>query len=123
MRETGPTLNAGSRLGLVYADILRGGRARAGMYANGQLVVARALALVVPSESVVVRDGRSYVVTLTDRTATPRVALRRVTPGRRRGEGVEIVTGLDGTETLVRSGAGFLNDGDFVRVTGRGDAR
>jgi RND family efflux transporter MFP subunit len=119
VRETAPTLNAGSRLGLVYADIVRGSRARAGMYANGQLVVAQTQALVVPSESVVIHDGRSYVVTLADRTATPKVALKLVTPGRRQGDGIEIVTGLVGTETLVRSGAGFLKDGDIVRVEGR----
>lgn len=123
VRETAPAMNAGSRLGLVYADIVPGSRARAGMYANGQLVAGEAQALVVPSESVIIRDGRSYVATLTEQTATPRVALKRVMPGRRQGNGIEIVTGLAGTETLVRSGAGFLNDGDIVRVEGRGGAR
>src|SRR5690606_25905749 len=40
VRETAPSLDARSRLGLVYADLIPGSQARAGMYANGQIVVA-----------------------------------------------------------------------------------
>ena len=123
VRETAPALDPRSRLGLVYADLVPGSQARAGMYANGQLAVTQAQALTVPAESVVVHDGRNYVVMLADRTATPVVALRAVSPGRRDGDRVEIVAGLQGTETIVRGGAGFLNDGDVVRVEGRGAAR
>jgi RND family efflux transporter MFP subunit len=120
IRDTAPTLDGRSRLGLVYADLVPGSRARAGMYANGQVVVARTSALVVPAESVVIRDGRSYVVALTDGTETPAVALRPVTASRRRGDEIEIIGGLAGSETLVRAGAGFLSNGDIVRLA---DAR
>jgi hypothetical protein len=105
-----------SRLGLVYADLVPGSRARAGMYASGQIVVAHTPALAVPAESVVIRDGRSHVVKVVGGTATPVVALQEVTAGRRQGDEIEIVRGLDGTETIVRAGAGFLNDGDVVRL-------
>jgi len=116
VRDTAPTLDTRSRLGLVYADLVPGSRARAGMYANGQVVVTHTSALVVPAESVVIRDGRSYVVTLTDGTVTPAVALQPITPGRRRGDEIEVVRGLVGTDTLVKAGAGFLSDGDIVRL-------
>ena len=116
VRDTAPSLDGRSRLGLVYADLVSGSHARAGMYANGQVVVSQASALVVPAETVVIRDGRTYVVKLSEETATPTVALQLVTLGHRRNDEVEIVSGLTGTETLVRAGAGFLSDGDIVRV-------
>jgi hypothetical protein len=64
----------------------------------------------------VIRDGRTYVVKIADETATPAVALQPVTLGRRRNDEIEIVSGLTGTESLVEAGAGFLGDGDIVRV-------
>jgi RND family efflux transporter MFP subunit len=117
VRQTAPALNGSSRLGLVYADIRAASPARAGMYAKGEILVGRAAALTVPAECVVIHDGRSYVVEITDTTRTPKVALREVTVGRRRGEAVEIVQGLGGAERLVLQGAGFLDDGDVVRVS------
>jgi RND family efflux transporter MFP subunit len=117
IRQTAPALNGSSRLGLVYADIRAASPARAGMYAKGEIFVSQASALAVPAESVVIHDGRSYVVEITDTTETPKVALREVTVGRRRGEVVEIIEGLSGAERLVLQGAGFLDDGDIVRVS------
>jgi RND family efflux transporter MFP subunit len=116
VRDTAPSLDGRSRLGLVYADLVSGNHARAGMYANGQVVVSQTSALVVPAETVVIRDGRTYVVKLADETATPAVALQPVKLGRRRNDEIEIVSGLTGTEALVEAGAGFLSDGDIVRV-------
>jgi hypothetical protein len=49
--------------------------------------------------------------------------LRGVTTGRRHGETVEILQGLGGGERLVLKGAGFLSDGDVVRVAGAREAR
>jgi RND family efflux transporter MFP subunit len=116
VRDTAPSLDARTRLGIVYADLLPASKARAGMYANGQVVVAETAALAVPAESIVIRDGRSYIATLAAQTGTPAVTLQLVVTGRRRDDEVEIVSGLDGHETIVRTGAGFLNDGDIVRI-------
>ena len=116
VRDTAPSMHEQSRLGLIYADLVPGSSARAGMYANGQVVVAETSALIVPAETVVIRDGRTYVFEVADQTATPAIALQLVTLGRRRNDEVEIVRGLTGTETLVRAGAGFLGDGDIVRL-------
>src|SRR5690606_20069239 len=99
-----------------YADLVPGSHARAGMYANGKLVVGERPALVVPAECVVIRDGRTYVVKLVDEHATPAVTLQAVTLGRRRNDDVEIVSGLTGDDILVKAGAGFLSEGDIVRV-------
>lgn len=116
VRVTAPSLDGQSRLGLVYADISRGSRARAGMYANGQVEIGNASATIVPAPSIVLRDGRSYLLTLADRSRTPKVVRREVTVGRRDGDQVEIVSGLSAGESVVVGGAGFLEDGDVVRV-------
>lgn len=118
VREAAPSLDSTSRLGVVYADLASGGQARAGMYANASLVLGRSAALLVPAASVIVRDGRSCVLKLLDSSATPRVALLQVTVGRRSDREVEVLSGVALTDRLVVQGAGFLNDGDIVRVAG-----
>lgn len=123
IREFAPVLDAQSRLGIVYADIVPGSHARAGMYAEGAIVVGEVPALVVPAECVLIRDGRSYVLLLSSPGRTSPVRLRGVTTGRRNGESIEITDGLTGAERLVRRGAAFLDDGDMVQVAGAGKAR
>jgi multidrug efflux pump subunit AcrA (membrane-fusion protein) len=91
------------------------------MYSDGRVIIGESDALVVPAESVTIRDGRSYVLKLMDPSTTPRVSLRPVTVGRRRGQQLEIVKGAGDEDRLVVAGAGFLNEGDLVRVTGNTD--
>jgi hypothetical protein len=105
-----------ARLGTVYADLDPGSRARAGMFATGHVVFTQSPALVIPSQSVVIRDGRSFVLRLADASVTPKVSLQAVTVGRREGSEVEILDGLSDDVRVVVQGAGFLNDGDFVRL-------
>ena len=116
VRQLSPALDAQTRLGLVYADVEPKSRARAGMYVDGHIVLSDARALVIPAASVVIRDGRSHVLKLAGDAATPRVALQRVTIGRREAREVEILEGLDVNDRVVVQGAGFLSDGDVVRL-------
>ncbi len=112
VRTVGPVVDAQTRNALVYVDLPPGGPARAGMFARGEFELGSSPALVVPQESVVVRDGFAYVFALQD----GRVAQRKVQVGRRVGDRVEIVDGLAPDATIVAAGAGFLNDGDLVQV-------
>ena len=116
VRQTSPSLDAETRLAIVYADVRPGSRARAGMFATGDVELGASQALVVPAESVIIRDGRSHVLVLADNSAAPRVSLRNVEVGRRRGTDAEIVRGLRRGEHVVVRGAGFLKDRDVVRV-------
>jgi hypothetical protein len=50
-----------TRTGLVYADLPEPGVLRAGMFAQGRIVLGTSPALVVPRESIVFRDGLPYV--------------------------------------------------------------
>lgn len=117
VREIAPSLDSQSRLGTVFADIAPGSHARAGMYADGKVALGQTEALVVPAQSVVLRDGRNYVLKLAGAGATPKVTRQGVTTGRRQGNDIEIVQGLSLSDRVVAEGAGFLNDNDVVRLT------
>ena len=68
----------------------------------------------VPAAAVVVRDGYPYVFTVDPRSS---VAQRlKVRTGERVGEVVEVLQGLKAGDQVVVQGAGFLTDGDRVRV-------
>ena len=66
-----------------------------------------------PQPAVVVRDGFSYVYRV---NADNRVTQVKVQTGRLSGDRVEITGGLPADARIVAAGAGFLNDGDLVRV-------
>jgi RND family efflux transporter MFP subunit len=119
VRQLSPSLDAQTRMATVYADLQPGSRAHAGMYANGIIAMQTRPALVVPAVSVVIRDGRSYVFTAdTSRKndAGYKVTQQPVTTNRHQGDEVEVTAGLHEGVHVVMQGAGFLNDGDVVRV-------
>jgi multidrug efflux pump subunit AcrA (membrane-fusion protein) len=70
-------------------------------------------ALTVPQPAIVIRDGFSYVYRV---NPDNRVTQLKVQTGRFDGGRVEIVSGLPADARIVASGAGFLNDGDLVRI-------
>lgn len=116
VRQNAPALDAQTRLGTVFADLQPGSPARPGMYAAGAIELGRSDVLAVPAAGVVIRDGRSYVAVLRGGSDGPQATLRPVTAGRRVGGEVEIVQGLAEGERVVVQGAGFINDGDRVRL-------
>lgn len=116
-----PAMNMQTRLAIVYADIAPGDRARAGTYVGGRINLGRAPALVVPASSILVRDGYSFAFTVAPGPGEQRVTQRRVEIGRRQGTEVEILEGLGEGDAVVARGAGFLDDGDNVRVIAGAD--
>jgi HlyD family secretion protein len=117
VRMIAPTVDPQTRAALVYVDLPASpgmaSPAKAGMFARGEFDLGHSSALTVPQQAVVVRDGFSYVFKLgTDQ----RVNQVKVSTGRRLGDRVEVTQGLDANATVVASGAGFLNEGDTVRV-------
>lgn len=90
-----------------------------GMFARGEFALGGNQALTVPQSAVVVRDGFSYVFVV---GAGNRVTQVKVGPGRRQGDRLEVTSGLAPDAQVVASGAGFLNDGDLVRVSGAAPA-
>ena len=117
VRTVAPTVDPQTRSGLVYVDLpsepSRQAGLKAGMFASGEFELGSSPALTVPQQAVVVRDGFSYVFRL---NADQRVSQLKVQTGRRVGDRVELLDGVGAESSLVASGAGFLNDGDLVKV-------
>lgn len=113
VRAVAPSVDAQTRNGLIYVDLPPTEAVRAGMFARGEFELGRTPALSLPQTAVVLREGFAYVFRL---EGTERVAQTKVELGRRVGERVEIVAGLPAEARVVESGAGFLADGDVVRV-------
>ncbi|RYF05109.1 MAG: efflux RND transporter periplasmic adaptor subunit [Oxalobacteraceae bacterium] len=116
VRTVAPTVDAQSRVALVYVDLPPMMKAdaplKAGMFASGTFELGYSTALTVPQQAVAVRDGFPYVFRL---NADSRVSQVKVSTGRRLGDRIEVVGGLAPDAQVVVSGAGFLNDGDLVR--------
>lgn len=113
VRMVAPTVDTQTRAGLVYVDLPAGNALKAGMFAKGAFELGQTNALTVPQTTVVVRDAFSYVYRL---NADKRVTQIKVQTGRQIGDRVELLSPLPPDVQLVASGAGFLNDGDLVRV-------
>lgn len=113
VRSVAPSVNPESRNGIVYVDLEPSPAVRAGMFARGEFQLGEATALTVPAGALVLRDGFTYLFRL---EGEDRVALTKVTPGRRQGERVEIIEGLPEGAAIVAAGAGFLADNDRVRL-------
>jgi RND family efflux transporter MFP subunit len=113
VRAVSPSVDPQTRNGLVFVDLPAASVIRAGMFARGEFELARSPALTVPQTAVVLREGFAYVFRM-DREN--RVAQVKVNLGRRVGERIEIVSGLEATLPVIATGAGFLADGDVVKI-------
>ena len=116
VRMVAPTVDAQTRNALVYVDLAAtpaNSTVKAGMFARGEFALGQSGALTVPQQAVVVRDGFNYAFTV---GRDNKVAQQKIETGRRVGERVEILKGLAADSTIAVAGAGFLNDGDTVRL-------
>jgi len=119
VRVVAPTVDPQTRMGLVYVDLPQPGSARAGMFARGTIALGESPARTIPQSALALRDGFAYVFRV---GPGDKVVQTKVSVGRRDGDRVEIVDGLDGRDGDVRvvdSGVGFLVDGDLVRIVDR----
>ncbi len=113
VRAISPTADLQTRNIIVYVDLPRHEELTAGTFAKGRFVLGESPALTVPATAIVVRDGHNYVFVVgADNKATQ----RKVQTGRRVGDRVEVVDGLKAEEGVAVKGAGFLNEGDLVKV-------
>lgn len=121
VRMLSPTVDAQTRNGLVYVDLIGPvdagaapvGAFKPGMYAKGEFELGSSSALTVPQSAVVVRDGFSYVYRVGPDNL---VSQLKVQTGRMVGDHLEIKTGVGPDDKLVASGGSFLSQGDLVKV-------
>ncbi|KAF1008926.1 MAG: hypothetical protein GAK28_00558 [Luteibacter sp.] len=110
VRVIAPSVEVANRHGRIVVDLPYDAGTRAGMFAQGQFELSQAMVMALPQSVIEVRDGTSYVIRILPAT--------RVTLGRRLGDRIEVLTGLQVGERIVASGATFLAKGDPVRVVG-----
>ena len=113
VRVIGPTVDPQSRAALVYVDLPQHPDVKAGMFAKGTFELGASQALTVPQQAVVIRDGFSYAFRV---NSDLRVTQLKLQTGRRLGTQVEVLEGIKAEDDLVVQGAGFLNDGDLIKV-------
>jgi HlyD family secretion protein len=113
VRMVAPTVDAATRNGMVFVDLREPGPAKAGMFARGEFDIGKSDALTLPQSAVLLRDGFSYVFKV---GGDSKVTQAKVSVGRRVGDRIEITNGIDPANRVVASGAGFLADGDTVKV-------
>ena len=117
VRLVAPTVDPQTRNALVYVDLpasaAKDGAFKPGMFARGEFALGNRPGLTVPRQALVVRDGFNYVFLVGNDS---RVHQAKVEVGSFGNGVIEITAGLDEQATLVASGAGFLNDGDLVKV-------
>lgn len=113
VRSIAPSANAQTRNVLVYVDLPRHKDLKAGTFAQGSFALGQNAALTIPAQSIVMRDGNPYVFVI---DASNKANQRKIETGRRVGERVEVLSGIQAKEWVAVQGAGFLNDADTVNL-------
>ena len=116
VRSISTQLTHGTRLGIVHVILNGSSNLPVNSYAQGHLLLGSAAAIAVPAECLVIKDGKTWVFRLNNQRAEQLL----VTLGRRKNGEIEIISdlknGIKSGDTLVREGAGFLNNGDLLSV-------
>ncbi len=119
VREIAPVVDAQTRIGLVRISLPPNADLRPGMFVRGSLGIGSASALVVPETALLFKEGRPFVFVLKGeplQNSTALASVRSIQTGGRNGGLVEVRSGLKAGENIVLSGAGYLKDGDTVRI-------
>ena len=115
VREIAPIVNAQSRNALVRIDVPATTLLRPGMFARAAIATTTATGVTVPTKAVLPQsDGSSIVFLL---SGEDKVQARKVEVGEVvNGGNVEIKNGLKQGDRIIVAGAGYLKDGDRVRI-------
>jgi len=115
VREIAPLVDTQSRQATVRIDLPPTSLLRPGMFARAAITSATVPGITVPAKAVVPQpDGNGRVFVLVGEDT---VQARTVELGEVLNDGnIEIRSGLNPGDRVVVSGAGYLNDGDRVRV-------
>ena len=113
VRAIAPLVDPTTRMGIAHIRFPIEPALHAGMFVAGDLMLDERDLVAVPESSVLVKDGKPVVFALADGDL---VSERPVQTGLRVDGRVAILKGLEPGDRIVHTGAGFLKDGDKVRV-------
>lgn len=120
VRAVSPGVDPATRTGTVYADLPQPGSLQSGAYLEGRVDTGTAQVIAVPEPAVVPRDGFPTVFTVDAQSVAH---ARRIETGGKQGGYIEVRGGLPVGAQVVVEGAGFLGEGDKVRVVPAGSAQ
>ncbi|MGH8277535.1 MAG: efflux RND transporter periplasmic adaptor subunit, partial [Steroidobacteraceae bacterium] len=115
VRLLGAIIDPQTRLGEIRIALTPDPALRPGAFARGTVAVSKALRPVVPQTAVLTDGNGSYVFIV---NAQDHAERRAVQVADTSDEGVIIGAGLTGSERVVTTAAGFLREGEPVKVTG-----
>ena len=113
VRLVEPTLDARSRNGIVRVALPRGTALKSGSHVDGEIAIGRAEVMTLPESVVFHRDGHAWIYVIGDGDVA---MLTRIQTGARRDGRLEVVAGVKPGALVVATGAGFVKDGERVRV-------
>ncbi len=118
IRDIRPGIVEGSRTLDVLVDIDNNdGALRGGGTVNATVsLAAKASALTVPEQSVVLRPAGKVVYVIVDENGQKKAQQKVIKAGAKRGGRVEVLEGLVGAETVALDGAGFLTNNTAVAI-------
>lgn len=117
IKDIRPGVVEGSRTLDVLVDVDNDGSLRGGGTVNAAVIVsAKAEALTVPEQSVVLRPAGKVVYVIAEADGQKKAQQKPVKVGTKRGGRIEILEGLAGGETIALDGAGFLTNGAEVAI-------
>lgn len=112
IRSASPQLSSSSRLAKVRIVLEGSADLAVNTYVAGKILVGTATAVTIPSDSLVIKDGKTWVF----RVRNAAVEQVLVSIGRQQKNEIEIVSGISAGDTVVVEGSGFLNDGDKITL-------
>jgi len=113
IRIVTPQVDPATRLGIARITVPWSSGLRPGMFATGHVDVGNADALIMPQNAVVYLQNTPGVFVV---GPDSHVHLHKVTTGARQGDNVVVTSGVSEGDRVITTGAGFLNEGDLVKL-------
>ena len=111
-----PSANVSTRLITISVTLPQQALVKNGMVLQGNLLLGDEKVVSIPSKSVVLRDGKSYLARINQVNSRFNIQLLAVSTGQRNGSDISILSKLNPDDSFVLDGAGLLNEGDAVTV-------
>ncbi len=114
IRLVGATVDPQTRIGIVYVALPVDPALKPGMFVHGEIQTGTSDKVVqIPEEALVFKDAKPAIFVVGDDN---RAKIHMVETGTRRNGRVEILSGVSAGDRVAVAGAGYLKDGDLVRV-------
>ncbi len=114
IRLVGATVDPQTRIGIVYIALPVDPALKPGMFVHGEIQTGTSEKVVqIPEEALVFKDAKPAIFVVGDDS---RAKIHMVETGTRRDGRVEILSGVSAGDRVAVAGAGYLKDGDLVRV-------